>query len=332
MIKALALFSGGLDSILACRVIAGQGIAVTALRFVSPFFGYELLADEMQYRATVREKYGVEVVLRDISTPYLQLLRHPPHGFGKNFNPCIDCKIMLMKAARELMPEFGASFLISGEVIGQRPMSQRRDTLRLIERDSGCEGILLRPLCARGLEPTRPEIEGLVDREKLHKFQGRGRGPQRDLAAGFGITDYPNAGGGCVLTDPILAKRIERFYREHQEVRVSDMRLILVGRQFVLPSGGWLCLGRDEKENDRLQALAGKEDWVLVMESRPGPTALLRFSGNLEELQSAAELVVRFGKKDPAAPGAVVTATRGGEKVLLKALPMRDELFQTWYF
>ena len=157
MIRALALFSGGLDSILACRVVAAQGIAVQAVKFVTPFFGYELLAKEEQYARMVRESYGIEVVLRDVSEAYFAMLRNPPHGYGKNFNPCIDCKILLFREAKRLMEEFAASFLITGEVIGQRPMSQRRDTLRVIERDSGCEGILLRPLCAKTQEPTRAE-------------------------------------------------------------------------------------------------------------------------------------------------------------------------------
>ena len=172
MTRALALFSGGLDSILACRVVAAQGITVQAVKFVTPFFGYELLAKEQEYAQMVRESYGIEVVLRDVSEPYFTLLRNPPHGYGKNFNPCIDCKILLLRAAKMLMPEFSASFLITGEVIGQRPMSQRRDTLRVIERDSGCDGILLRPLCAKTHEPPFAERDGLVDGELLLDFNG----------------------------------------------------------------------------------------------------------------------------------------------------------------
>lgn len=331
MTRALALFSGGLDSILACRLVAKQGIAVTALKFVSPFFGYELLQEEEEYRGRVREKYGIDVVLRDISPQFLRMLRNPPHGFGKNFNPCVDCKILLMKEARNMMAEFGASFLISGEVIGQRPMSQRRDTLRLIERDSGCHGILLRPLCALGMEPTRPEIEGLVDRKKLLHFRGRGRYPQIALAAEFGIKDFPAPAGGCVLTDPILAKRIARFYHAHTDIQVQDMLLLQVGRHFLLPSGARLCLGRDEKENDRIVLLGREGDWLLTMETRPGPTALLRFSQSPADVQAAAQLVVRYGKKEAGRPEARVVATRGEETIFLDASPLPDAVFQDWY-
>lgn len=209
---AIALFSGGLDSILACRVVAGQAVRVKALKFVTPFFDYGLLAAEAQYRKKIREKYAIDVEIRDITDLYLQMLHDPPHGFGKHFNPCIDCKILLMRTAREMMAAYGAELLISGEVLGQRPMSQRLDTLRIIERDSGCEGLLVRPLCAKGLSPTKAELEGLIDREQLLGFRGRGRQPQMELAARFGITDYPSPAGGCVLTDPLLAQRIASFY------------------------------------------------------------------------------------------------------------------------
>ncbi|MDD5759957.1 MAG: thiamine biosynthesis protein, partial [Desulfobulbaceae bacterium] len=140
MTKAIALFSGGLDSILACRVVARQGIEVIAVRFISPFFNYDLLSNP-SYSSEIKAKYGIDVMLRDVSDEYIALLREPAHGYGKHFNPCLDCKIFMMTKARELMQELGAAFLISGEVLGQRPMSQRRDALQVVERDSGCDGI-----------------------------------------------------------------------------------------------------------------------------------------------------------------------------------------------
>ncbi|MCL1980594.1 MAG: thiamine biosynthesis protein, partial [Proteobacteria bacterium] len=210
---ALGLFSGGLDSILACRTVADQGVRVMALKFVTPFFDHHLLGEQKKYAEAMRGKYGLEVSVIDISEGYLRLLDNPVHGFGKHFNPCIDCKILMLTRARELMDTYGASFLLTGEVLGQRPMSQRRDTLRVIERDSGCTGLLLRPLCAKLMEPTRAELDGLVDRERLHGFSGRGRREQKRLAARLGITDYPAPAGGCLLTDPNLAGRIKHFYQ-----------------------------------------------------------------------------------------------------------------------
>ncbi|MDH5524752.1 MAG: thiamine biosynthesis protein [Desulfobulbaceae bacterium] len=332
MVTALSLYSGGLDSILSCRVVAAQGIRVKAIRFVTPFFGYELLAREQEYAAEVMAKYGIEVVLRDVSEPYLEMLKKPAHGYGKNFNPCVDCKIMLMTEARKMLAEQDASFLISGEVMGQRPMSQRKDTLRLIERKSGNEDILLRPLCAKSQPPTKPEREGLIDREQLLDFRGRTRQPQMQLAASFGITDYPSPAGGCALTDPILAKRIEAAYAERDKVSVSDVRLLLIGRQFKLPHGGWLCMGRQAEENEKVAALQEPEDFLLNMEERPGPTALLRYPGGEEDFIAAAGLVVRFGKKVPAEPETVVEFVKDGR--LARSMisgPLADDLFKDWY-
>ena len=296
-ITALALFSGGLDSILACRVIMAQGIAVKAVRFVTPFFGYELLAEEARYRQDIFSRYGIEVELRDLTAPYLQMLGKPVYGYGKNFNPCLDCKILIMATARALLAELGAAFLISGEVVGQRPMSQRLDTLRVVERDSDCEGLLLRPLCAAKLKETIPEREGWVERSRLPLITGRGRSPQMELAASMGITDYPTPGGGCMLTDINRAGRIRRYYAEHPEVRAVDIHLLLIGRQFVLPGGGWLVLGRDERENLALARLRQPGDRLWQMEAWPGPVAVLRKVTDPADLELAAGLIRHFSRK-----------------------------------
>ncbi len=340
-VTALALFSGGLDSIVSCRVIMSQGIRVQAVKFVTPFFGYELLAKEEAYREEIRAKYGIDVCLRDVSAPYLRLLHDPPHGFGKNFNPCIDCKILLCDEARRMLPEFGASFIISGEVIGQRPMSQRKDTLRVIERDSGCAGLLLRPLCAKSQQPTRAEEEGLVDRERLHDLSGRGRHGQMELAAGFGITDYPAPAGGCVLTDPIKSKQIARHYAEEKEIRVENLRLLLVGRQIRLPHGGWLALGRSQRENDQLLAARAPGDLQLKLMERPGPAALLRHGEHPEDRRLAAAIVARYAKKGPDGPlpgtVALFAATADSDTVptegrveTLRVEPLADAIFSEW--
>ena len=211
------------------------------------------------------------------------------------------------------MAELGASFLITGEVLGQRPMSQRRDTLNVISRDSGNRSILLRPLSAKLMKETEAERAGLVDRERLLDFSGRGRSRQIALAREFGITDFPAPAGGCILADPILSRRVARMYAgdfalQPEEITCTDIQLLLIGRQFQLPGGGWLILGRDEHENEKLANLCQEGDAMLSMESRPGPTAILRRAASLsadrlvEDLQVAASLVVRYGKKMPDGP------------------------------
>jgi tRNA-uridine 2-sulfurtransferase len=231
----------------------------------------------------------------------------------------------MLTRARELMPVYGASFLITGEVLGQRPMSQRRDTLRVIERDSGCDGLLLRPLSAKKMLPTGAELAGLVDRERLYGFSGRSRKQQKLLAAQLGITDYPTPAGGCMLTDPNLASRIRHFYNGlfsfGEQHAVTDLRLLAVGRQFKLDDHTWFILGRNERENLQLETLRGPDDWLLRMTTRPGPLGLLRCgrqqeAGSNQEatiVRQLAGLVIRYGKKDDGLPmEAEVIIDKGG--------------------
>ncbi len=343
-IKALSLFSGGLDSILATRLVMSQGVDVVAIQFVTPFFNYHILDDIDGHREKVRSKYGINVRVVDISIGYLQLLRNPVHGFGKNFNPCIDCKIYMLSRAKEMMAELGAKFLITGEVLGQRPMSQRRDTLNVIERDSGSRSLLLRPLSAKLMVETEAEREGWVDRDQLLNFSGRGRSNQIGLAKKYGITDFPAPAGGCILADPILSRRVRQLYLENSilrpaEITTTDVRLLLVGRQFIFPGGGWLILGRDEPDNDKLEALAGIDDAFLWMEERPGPAALLRRAGSWytdasemeKDLELAASLVVRYGKKiDGIRPPGEVTCTLADSSRIIHADPLEDGVFSDW--
>lgn len=343
-IKALSLFSGGLDSILAARVVMAQGIEVVAVKFVTPFFNDEILDDVDGYVAKIKEKFGITVLVEDISLPYMEMLREPKYGFGKNFNPCVDCKIFMVSRAKEMMAEQGASFIITGEVLGQRPMSQRRDTLNVISRDSDSRSILLRPLSAKLMTPTLPEEEGWVDREQLLNFSGRGRTRQMELADQFGITEYPAPAGGCILADPILSRRIANFYSDDFVIKsgdmtVTDIRLLLVGRQFLLPGGGWLILGRDKRDNSRLHTLIEEGDAVFTMKTRPGPMALLRRAGTFygseeeqqQDLQLAAGLVVRYAKKvkDSPATGKVKCRLDGNSEIY-ECEPLLDEQFREW--
>jgi tRNA-specific 2-thiouridylase len=343
-VRAISLFSGGLDSICATRLVMEQGIEVIAVKFVSPFFGYDILRDPQGYKKETLRKYGIDVTVVDISADYLRMLRNPAHGFGRYFNPCIDCKIFMLERARAMLEELDAAFLITGEVLGQRPMSQRRDTLNVIERDSSTRSRLLRPLSAKLLNPTEAEVQGLVDRERLLDFSGRGRSRQIALARKMGIEDFPAPAGGCILADPILSRRIARVYEGDfvvtpQNMGVPDILLMLLGRQFLLPRNGWLILGRDEKENNRLEELQERGDVKLFIEERPGPVALLRRAAELyeskekreEDIAAAAGLVSRYAKKtDGRSSGGTVIIIEDGIRTELYQEPLDDETFKDW--
>lgn len=295
-VKALALYSGGLDSLVACRVIMEQGIAVTAIHFITPFFGYDKKGREKEVEAHVLKHYGITLKIIDVSQDFLHIVKNPRHGYGKNLNPCVDCKIFLFSKARALMKDEGASFLITGEVLGQRPMSQRRDTLRIIERDSGTEGILLRPLSAKHLKPTLPEERGWIDRKKLLDFAGRGRTPQMALAKKFGITHYATPAGGCLLTNEHTVARIQWFFDNTADATVNDMLLATVGRHFALDHKTLLVVGRSEKENLQISRLAQTGDVKLELAYNPGPLSLLRGPVTPDIIKRAASITVRYSK------------------------------------
>ena len=291
------LFSGGLDSILAAKVLQLQGIDVVCIRFVTPFFGYSLLENKDQEKKRVLEVFGVSLEILDISEKYLTLLKAPPHGYGKYLNPCLDCKILMIKEAIGLLEPFKACFIATGEVIGQRPMSQRRDAMRLIELESGAEGILLRPLCALHLPPTRLEQEGIVDRRGLLGLSGRGRKEQIRLAQKFGIKDYPAPAGGCLLTDPILSQRFKTILERYEAADVNMFLLACTGRHFPLDDGSWLVVGRNQDENQRIEGLAKKGDIIIQAKNVPGPTALWRFARDQKRREHVLDIFSRYVKK-----------------------------------
>lgn len=304
--KAFSLLSGGLDSLLATRLIMAQGIDVVGLHFITPFFGYDLKGREEEYAERMAREYGIRARVIDVGEEYLKILRTPRYGYGKNFNPCVDCKVFLFSRAKKMLAEEKRDFLVTGEVLGQRPMSQRRDTLRIVERDSGTEGLLLRPLSARNLKPTKPEIEGIVDRERLLGLSGRGRKPQMKLAEEMGIRGYPAPAGGCVLTDPILAARIRKHFADHPAVGVNEVLLLQTGRQFRFEAEGWLALGRDEAENAKLERLGKPGDVFLKMKNGPGPLGLLRGRADADLIRKAAAVLARYSKaKDEEEAGVV---------------------------
>jgi tRNA-specific 2-thiouridylase len=311
---ALALFSGGLDSILAAKTLEAQGLRVLCLHFVSPFFGHPGRLEHW------RERHDLSIVSVDVGQAFVDLLLDGPvHGLGKILNPCVDCKILLLSRARELLPAYGARFLASGEVVGQRPMSQRRDALNVISREAGVRGLLLRPLSAKSLPPTPMEEGGLVDRERLHAFSGRGRNNQLGLAAQLGVRDIPTPAGGCLLTEKESAKRYWPLLATLPRPRPEDFSLANVGRQF-WSGARWLVVGRNQADNEALERLAAPGDMLFKVADYPGPLGLARPRAGVEwdaaAVRAAAAVVAGFSPKarrtgGPVAVAVTLNGTRG---------------------
>jgi tRNA-specific 2-thiouridylase len=289
--KAIALLSGGLDSTLAVKLILDQGFEVIALNFSSPFCTCNRKGRcEARY---VAEQAEISLKVISVGIEYIRMLRAPRYGYGKNMNPCLDCRIFMFKKAREYMEEIGAAFIFTGEVLGQRPMSQRRDAMRIIERESGLEGRLLRPLSAKLLPPTLVEGD-LVDRDKLLGIQGRSRKPQMQLADEYGINDYACPAGGCLLTDPEFAQRIRDLFEHNPDPSLKDIQLLKVGRHFRLSPTAKVIVGRDDAENQRLLSLLRADDLMLRVLDFPGPLSLLQGVASPENVAQAASLTVRY--------------------------------------
>jgi len=285
--KVLALLSGGLDSTLAVKLMQEQGFEITALNFVTPFCNCNRKGRcEARH---VAEQFGLPIKVIPVREDYVDIIRNPKFGHGKNMNPCIDCRIYMFRQAGKLMQEMGAAFIITGEVLGQRPMSQRRDAMRLIDRESGLEGKVLRPLSAKLLPSTEME-----DREKMLDIQGRSRKPQMELAHDLGIQDYACAAGGCLLTDPEYARRVRDLFAHSDKVTLKDMELLKIGRHFRLSPQAKAIVGRDESENERLLKFAKDQDIIFRVTDFPGPLVLLQGQPTPELLPLAAALAARY--------------------------------------
>jgi hypothetical protein len=304
----LAMFSGGLDSILAAKTVAAQGLSVLCLHFVSPFFGHP---DKIE---GWRTDYGLDIEAVDVGPQYVDMMHaRPVYGVGKGMNPCVDCKILMLRRCRELLDVYGAKFIVTGEVKGQRPMSQRRDALDVISRDAGVRDVLLRPLCARTMKPTPMEEAGLIDRERLHAFGGRTRKPQFRLAREMGVTKFPQPAGGCKLTEYESAKRYVPVFQHASPPTDADFHLANVGRQF-WAGPHWMAMGRNREDNETLARLARPGDTLLDVVGFPSPLGLVRplpgadWSG--EALSDAAALLASYATKAAASGGPVQVLTR----------------------
>jgi len=322
--RALALFSGGLDGMLAVKALEKQVFFVNCLHFTSPFFG------EPEKIKHWQEACGLDVRAVDIGPEFVRMLAGGVRfGFGKHLNPCLDCKILMLDTARKFLSELGAKFIITGEVLGQRPMSQRRDAMDIVSREAKVRNLLLRPLCARRLKPTPMEESGLVDRDLLFGITGRGRKDQLGLAREFGLAETPNSGGGCKLSMPESARRYAPVLARMPSPDVRDFFLANVGRQF-WAGNHWLCVGRDHADNDRLESLAGDEDLVFTLENFPGPVAVGRAhpgaSWDPETVRAAAAFTATFSPRARKGMRPVnVRVRRGAQVEVVSVSPAREE-------
>jgi tRNA U34 2-thiouridine synthase MnmA/TrmU len=291
-VKALVLFSGGLDSILAAELLRRQGIEVLALCFKSYFF------DDKQAKQ-IANSINLPLRVIDFSKDHLGLVKNPLHGFGRGANPCIDCHALMLKKTKEIMKKEKFDFIATGEVLGERPMSQNKQSLQIILKESGLQGYLLRPLSAKLFEPTIPEEKGLVNREKLLDISGRSRKKQMKLAKEWKIKEYPTPSGGCLLTDPIFGNKLKDLIKKHSDFNSNDIELLKIGRHF------WdkdikIIIGRNERENKMLKKLAQKGDIFIEMSNYPGPLAILRsYFGLISDnsIEEAKKLIIKYSNK-----------------------------------
>jgi tRNA-uridine 2-sulfurtransferase len=306
MTKAMGLISGGLDSILAARVILEQGIEVIGVTFTTPFFG-------SQGGVQAAQALGIPLQILDITETHLEMLRSPKHGYGGNMNPCIDCHCLMLREAGRVMNGEGGDFLFTGEVLGQRPMSQNKNALRVVERESGYEGRVLRPLSAKLLPETVPEQEGKVDRERLLTIQGRSRKQQMELAKRYHITHYLTPAGGCLLTDPVFSRRLRDLFGHPDPVQIRDIELLKIGRHLRFSPAMKVIVGRNAQDNERLLGLVKAGDDLLKVEGHPGPLCLIPYGGSMDDIQKAASICVRYSDA-PKDEAIAVLCSRAGEE------------------
>lgn len=291
MVRALAMISGGLDSILAAKLIKEQGIEVIGICFKSYFFN-----EENAKRMT--KQIGIKLEVVDFSKEHFEMVKNPSHGWGKNMNPCIDCHSMMMRYSGELLEKFNADFIITGEVLNQRPMSQNKSALNIVKKQSGFSDRILRPLCAKNLDPTPMELNGLVDREKLLNISGRSRKVQMELADKWGIKDYPSPAGGCKLTEPNYSIRLKELVERKEHVKEKDIHLLKYGRHFITDDKTKIIVTRTAEEGENIKELLNKND-IMFLTSKYNGAMVIIPEGNVpteNDIITACRIAVRYSK------------------------------------
>lgn len=295
--KGLVLLSGGLDSTLATKVMLDQGVELEAVNFVTCFCTCTKKGCKNE-AAKVSENFGIKINILNVTREYIDVIRNPKHGYGSNINPCLDCRIFMFRKAKEVMETIGASFIVTGEVLGSRPMSQRGDAIRLIEKESGLKGLIVRPLSAKLLEPSLAEEAGVIDRDKLLNISGRSRKQQISMAKDYNINDYPCPAGGCLLTDKGFAVRM-RDLMAHDEYNLENIRLLRVGRHFRIGERSKLIVGRNESENGSILHMASEGDVLFDAKEISGPTGLFRGDISTKNaFEVSASIITRYSDND----------------------------------
>lgn len=313
-IRAVGLLSGGLDSTIGAKMMLEQGIEVCAINFTSPFCTCTpKKAGCAAVITAVRQLGHIPLRRAALRDQYLEMVQNPKYGYGSGLNPCIDCRIMKIRKAGEYMRQIGASFLFTGEVLGQRPMSQHRQAIQLIDRESGLQGYILRPLSAAHLEPTIPEKEGWVDRSKLLGISGRSRKEQISLAIEKGIEDYPCPAGGCLLTDKNFANRMRDYFTFTETPSMKDIPLLKVGRHFRLGNGDKVIVARNEREGMTLKKICPKTDNLLSPVNFSGPVVVLQGTS----LEAAVEKMLEYTKRK-ISEDARIAHRHGGKSEILR--------------
>lgn len=322
--KGILLFSGGLDSLLAAKLLMEQDVELIGLHFVLPFYPPYFNLDEL-HSAKQAKEIGLKLEFYKCGKEYLEMLKNPIHGYGKNINPCIDCRIFFISKAAEYMERVNADFVATGEVVGQRPMSQVKNTLRHIEKSTNLEGRLLRPLSARILEPTIAEKEGKIDRSRLLDLNGRGRKRQFELAAEYGITDYSSPSGGCIFTDKNISSRIKDIFKKEDEINEIDIYSSTIGRHFRTDKNSKIIVARNKKESIELEKIKEFADSMLYPVFR-GPTVFVKGKIDDNDLAGITSLMAKYGKPEPEEKR-VSLIHRNGEIITLYAEEGDIELF-----
>ncbi|MEW9094478.1 MAG: tRNA 4-thiouridine(8) synthase ThiI [Clostridiaceae bacterium] len=289
MTKALAMISGGLDSILAAKLIKEQGIEVIGICFKSHFFN-----EDSALKMT--KQVGIPLKVVDFAKEHFKIVKDPKFGYGKNMNPCIDCHSLMMNYTGKLLDELHADFIITGEVLNQRPMSQNRSALDIVKKHSGFSDKILRPLCAKNLPPTEMELNGLVDREKLLDISGRGRKIQMELAEKWGIKEYPSPAGGCKLTEPNYSRRLKELLEHIKEPKDKDLELLRYGRHFRISSNAKIISTRTKVEGDEIKKYLDEEDWIFFAADYNGSMVLIIGEPSEEDFELAAKITGRYSK------------------------------------
>jgi tRNA-specific 2-thiouridylase len=286
--RAIGIFSGGLDSMLAVEVLRRQGLEVLAVTFETPFFGSARARESAQ-------TLGVPHLVEEITNEHLEVVRNPQFGYGRQMNPCMDCHALMLRKAGEILDREGYDFLFSGEVLGQRPFSQNRQALERVAKASARAEIIIRPLSALCLPPSGPEQREWVDRSRLLDLRGRSRKRQMELAHRWGFSNYPSPAGGCLLTDPIYSRRLKDLFENQSTWTERDLRFLSLGRHLRISPDQKLVVGRNQAENERLQAMAGPEDMLVYAMNDPGPIVLVPHGAPASLLKKAASVCLRYG-------------------------------------